>query len=1226
MAEMETPFQIMGRSMLQRLKETPGRFDFVREHIDNEKSFIELFSFIYDLKESHDCLKSTFMQSRKSDIISNGYRSNGNFFYAKGDLGKALEFYNLSLVLAPHPYLDDDPNMFYGHGEDIFTPERLKPFRYHVSSYCEEKYSALAMAYADRSAVLYQLELYERCLRDIHLAFQGDCPAECMDHLEERMKYCLKALADEHKKTRATSHLENEPCSSKHKESTCSSESKKNYSDSVQGCYRSSEKSFGSDKNPTVLKKKDFLAGMYSTSTPQDTSGSDKDPSNSGRDTPSSNNRSCKVYIDSNKKSTKAGKKTCHSNKHSTGKDKSASNKGRNSSRSNSDRHAPSSNLGRETPSSNLGRETPSSSSGRETPSSGRETPSSGRETPISDLGRETPISDLGRDTPISDLGRETPISDLGRETPISDLGRETPSSDLGRETPSSDLGRETPSSDLGRETPSSNLGRETPSSNISSQTSIKDTSDSSKAGCNSGKETSLSTQDSTGSDKDSSVCGRNTPSLNDDSSKKSSDEGKKSFKAGKGSFHSNQDSTGSDKDSSKCSKDTTSSKKSSQSLSKESLKSIKRSSKSGKSTDKGSDSGSKSYSSLLEPSNSGEISLKFRKSINISDKDSDGLSDDNSKTKSRRSSKKSSLNKISLKGEHLYMQLPAISTTSTEIGCVSSKDISSFKSSKANKVSSHSNRTSCDSGNDSSSMKTYSVTDKSSFETSTKAIDSTNLSQQGCTSDDKNSDTSTGACHLDEKSNDPTSELYDSGSDTVSTGSNEDYENTGKNVKAIKDILESNPLPDYSPEMQKLRNYIMVDDPKPPPIEDPHPLIPAFSSAIRLGYETVKGKSVIAIRYIRPGEVIAVEKAFCLSSDSQRLSYACGYCLKDALDPIPCPGCILVTFCSESCRYEALAEDHWLECAILPTLDALGLHHRNLAYKMLKTLNYNRLMELVDETDNKNTKRKKKTKGYARRKSSASPSSSYRCWENMCTNLEKQTFEYLFVQCQTAFMLTQLLIRCKRFFVDEEGVAFDPSREQVIKTGAVILSNILKVRSNALEIVDKKSKRSMGVGLYHAIGYFNHSCSPAAEEYNCGRTMIIRAIKPITAGEEITISYVWNFSESTKEERAQDLTMYSIACSCDACLYGWGIYKDLPYMALELCRSEEENSEMLTNAIAQCFKIGINVNSGYPTSPEEREILVKTIELLYKYVPVPCQDLCYVQKLLLLSFMLERN
>ena len=78
------------------------------------------------------------------------------------------------------------------------------------------------------------------------------------------------------------------------------------------------------------------------------------------------------------------------------------------------------------------------------------------------------------------------------------------------------------------------------------------------------------------------------------------------------------------------------------------------------------------------------------------------------------------------------------------------------------------------------------------------------------------------------------------------------------------------------------------------------------------------------------------------------------------------------------------------------------------------------------------------------------------------------------------------------------------------------------------------------GTAAYSASSYFNHSCAPNAHPRweNGDSTITIRALRPITAGEELFITYV-DANESRESRRARLRQSYGFECACERCLAG---------------------------------------------------------------------------------------
>ena len=64
-------------------------------------------------------------------------------------------------------------------------------------------------------------------------------------------------------------------------------------------------------------------------------------------------------------------------------------------------------------------------------------------------------------------------------------------------------------------------------------------------------------------------------------------------------------------------------------------------------------------------------------------------------------------------------------------------------------------------------------------------------------------------------------------------------------------------------------------------------------------------------------------------------------------------------------------------------------------------------------------------------------------------------------------------------------------------------------MRINCVPIVTASSKKPVGYAFDVATAMINHSCGPNAFVYFEKNQLRVRSIKPIAAGEEITICYV---------------------------------------------------------------------------------------------------------------------
>ncbi|KAG7163862.1 SET and MYND domain-containing protein 4-like [Homarus americanus] len=109
--------------------------------------------------------------SRKGATESEKFRNEGNRLYRERKLEQALLAYNYSILAAPHPPV----------GESV--PEEPAP-----------EQESLALAYANRSAVLYEMGQFEAALADAQRAIVFGYPPARRHRLQERRAKCLQML------------------------------------------------------------------------------------------------------------------------------------------------------------------------------------------------------------------------------------------------------------------------------------------------------------------------------------------------------------------------------------------------------------------------------------------------------------------------------------------------------------------------------------------------------------------------------------------------------------------------------------------------------------------------------------------------------------------------------------------------------------------------------------------------------------------------------------------------------------------------------------------------------------------------------------------------------------------------------------------------------------------------------------------------------------------------
>ena len=96
---------------------------------------------------------------------------------------------------------------------------------------------------------------------------------------------------------------------------------------------------------------------------------------------------------------------------------------------------------------------------------------------------------------------------------------------------------------------------------------------------------------------------------------------------------------------------------------------------------------------------------------------------------------------------------------------------------------------------------------------------------------------------------------------------------------------------------------------------------LPYISEAVSFKYCSKFGKHLVANRDIATGEILTVEKPYCIYPDLDQLYIVCSHCLKFTFNSIPCKNCVFAVYCSKDCQKSAFKEYHDIECSINPLM-----------------------------------------------------------------------------------------------------------------------------------------------------------------------------------------------------------------------------------------------------------------------------------------------------------------
>jgi hypothetical protein len=107
---------------------------------------------------------------------------------------------------------------------------------------------------------------------------------------------------------------------------------------------------------------------------------------------------------------------------------------------------------------------------------------------------------------------------------------------------------------------------------------------------------------------------------------------------------------------------------------------------------------------------------------------------------------------------------------------------------------------------------------------------------------------------------------------------------------------------------------------------------------------------------------------------------------------------------------------------------------------------------------------------------------------------------------------------------------------------GSENIPHVKKTKKDKKPGAMHKKKRTrdplcIGRGLFPTASYFNHSCEPNCQVLQFQNEMRIECVRPVRAGEELTISYISGLNMSRKNRQSLLKMDYFFDCKCEKCV-----------------------------------------------------------------------------------------
>ena len=320
-----------------------------------------------------------------------------------------------------------------------------------------------------------------------------------------------------------------------------------------------------------------------------------------------------------------------------------------------------------------------------------------------------------------------------------------------------------------------------------------------------------------------------------------------------------------------------------------------------------------------------------------------------------------------------------------------------------------------------------------------------------------------------------------------------------------------------------------------------------SLSDACDVAYDCLAGRYIVAKRDILPGEIVLSEKPYAsvMLADS-RLDH-CSHCYKCTLAPLPCPSCHHCLYCSSECRSLALSLYHRVECPLGEIIEKSGVD--KFAILALRTLVVTPL-DVVLKYCKPLSPREVSNIHSDVRNGEPYRANSYEAICGLVTHAEHRTAHDLYRRAAIAIYLLRCL--CFAGFFETEN----PPVDVLSGAGGLLLSHLQSFPCNAHEIVEfdldpeavaTSTPHELGAGIYATLSLFNHSCNPAVTRSFYGDHCIVRTIRSVQAGDELSDNYGAVFAmQSRSQRRAKLLPQYFFECKCTACVEDWPLFSTL--------------------------------------------------------------------------------
>lgn len=270
-----------------------------------------------------------------------------------------------------------------------------------------------------------------------------------------------------------------------------------------------------------------------------------------------------------------------------------------------------------------------------------------------------------------------------------------------------------------------------------------------------------------------------------------------------------------------------------------------------------------------------------------------------------------------------------------------------------------------------------------------------------------------------------------------------------------------------------------------------------------------------ISTKKYKPGDVILRSESFVHIACRRYRRSRCNFCFSKMTNPHliwRCLGCKGAYYCSRACQEQDLRHHHqWGECEIY-------MKHKSCVYLKENMVRF--LLRLYLTLQGMPSLATKKFR---------LPNGTVRCYDDLLTH-EDLVWNYQPNGDEVA--------RSRSDYYNEK-VFKEAYQKLFILIGnslnaKCVRKQLMKKVVNTFAITDDEGV-GVGVGLYIEASIFNHSCVPNAAAVWNGTTLEVRAMKTISEGEEVFLSYL-SLTDSFHKRQKDCVQRYFFECHCSRC------------------------------------------------------------------------------------------